>query len=250
MQDLDSRSMTSSTDPSDGKLAGLRSFFRRGSVDDGENEPPDPPAIGDLVRSGERVQLRRHVAANRAAFQRWYADPEIAYLLRHDLSPLSDRQSRGYFDTVILPLSLQGYCFAIHTSDTGELIGSTALTDAGPESPSAALFRIVIGEKWAWDKGFGSEATRLVVDQAFDVLGLDEVQLEVFRHNPRAIAAYRKVGFQRTGAHTEYIPPNGDPLHVVEMAIRRPADAAELPGEDRIRAESATGSPDETASQV
>ena len=63
-----------------------------------------------------------------------------------------------------------------------------------------------------------------VVDQAFEVLGREEVQLEVFRHNPRAIAAYKKVGFLRTGAHTEYIPPNGDPLHVVEMAIQRPTD--------------------------
>ena len=241
MQDLDSHFMTSTTEQSDGKLAGLRSFFRRGSPDNGEIDSPDPQAIGDLVRAGERVELRRQVAANRAAFQRWYDDPEIAYLLRHDLTPLSERQARGYFDTVILPLSLQGYCFAIHTSDTGELIGSTALTDAGPENPNAALFRIVIGEKWAWDKGFGSEATHLVVEQAFDVLALDEVQLEVFRHNPRAISAYRKVGFQRTGAHTEYIPPNGDPLHVVEMAIRRPMDADELAEEDQLRAESAAG---------
>ena len=152
-------------------------------------------------------------------------------MLRHDLTPLSDRQSRGYFDTVILPLSLQGYCFAIHTSDSKALIGTTALTDAGPDSPNAALFRIVIGEKWAWDQGFGTEATRLVVNEAFESLGLDEVQLEVFRHNPRAIAAYRKVGFQRTGAHTEFIPPNGDPLHVVEMAIRRPGEAEISSGE-------------------
>jgi RimJ/RimL family protein N-acetyltransferase len=173
---------------------------------------------------GDRVELRRHVPANRAAFQRWYADPEIAYLLRHDLAPLSERQSRGYFDTLILPLSVQGYCFAIHTRDTHALIGSTALTDAGPQYPNAALFRIVIGEKWAWEKGYGTEATRLVVAEAFEVLGLDEVQLEVFRHNPRAIATYQKVGFQRTGSHTEYIPPNGDPLHVVEMSIRRPLD--------------------------
>jgi RimJ/RimL family protein N-acetyltransferase len=216
--------MPTTTDKSDSKLANLRSFFRRTSADDDGFDPHEPPTLGEIVRAGERVQLRRHVAANRAAFQRWYADPEIAYLLRHDLTPLSERQSRGYFDTIILPLSLQGYCFAIHTNDTGELIGSTALTDAGPESPNAALFRILIGEKWAWEKGFGTEATRLVVEQAFEELGLDEVQLEVFRHNPRAIAAYRKVGFERTGAHTEYIPPNGDPLHVVEMAIRRPAD--------------------------
>lgn len=220
-QGVASHLMTTSANTSESKLAGLRSFFRRGTGDDGVGAE-ETPTIGALVRSGERVQLRRHVPANRAAFQRWYADPEIAYLLRHDLTPLTDRQSRGYFDTVILPLSRQGYCFAIHTVDGEALIGSTALTDAGAEFPNAALFRIVIGEKWAWDHGYGSEATELVLREAFDVLGLDEVQLEVFRHNPRAIAAYKKVGFQRTGAHTEFIPPNGDPLHVVEMAIHRP----------------------------
>jgi RimJ/RimL family protein N-acetyltransferase len=205
----------------------LRSFFRRGSDESDDVDAHDVVSIGELVRAGDRVTLRRHVPDNRAAFQRWYADPEIAYLLRHDLAPLSERQSRGYFDTVILPLSLQGYCFAIHTRDSGALIGSTALTDSGPQHPGSALFRIVIGEKWAWDQGYGSEATRLVIAEAFEVLGLDEVQLEVFRHNPRALAAYKKVGFQRTGAHTEYIPPNGDPLHVVEMAIRRTPEESE-----------------------
>ena len=224
MQNLEPRPMTTFSEKPEGKLTGLRSLFRRGSSESDDIESTSPPDIGELVRAGERVVLRRHLASNRAAFQRWYADPEIAYLLRHDLSPLSERQARGYFDTIILPLSLQGYCFAIHLRDTDELIGTTALTDAGPGHANSALFRILIGEKWAWEKGFGSEATRLVVDQAFEVLALEEIQLEVFRHNPRAIAAYKKVGFQRTGAHTEYLPPNGDPLHVVEMAIRRPAD--------------------------
>jgi RimJ/RimL family protein N-acetyltransferase len=211
----------SKTEKQEGMLSGLRSKLRRGSPETETNRVIEAPAAGALVREGERVRLRRHVPANRAAFQRWYADPEIAYLLRHDLTPLSERQSRGYFDTVILPLSLQGYCFAIHTTDTDELIGSTALTDAGPDHPKSALFRIVIGEKWAWDRGYGTEATRLVVEEAFDGLDLEEVRLEVFRHNPRAITAYRKVGFERTGAHTEFVPPDGSPLHVVEMAIRR-----------------------------
>ncbi|MEZ4530161.1 MAG: GNAT family protein [Thermomicrobiales bacterium] len=222
--------MTSPANSPENKRTGLRSLFRRGQAEE-QGPLVTQPTLGALVREGEQVQLRRHVTANRAAFQRWYADPEIAYLLRHDLAPLSDRQSRGYFDTIIMPLSLRGYCFAIHTIDGETLIGSSALTDAGSEYPNAALFRIVIGEKWAWDRGYGSEATRLVIAEAFETLGLEEVQLEVFRHNPRAISAYKKVGFQRTGAHTEFIPPNGDPLHVVEMAIRRPdptTDASEL----------------------
>lgn len=202
---------TSKTEKTDGMLSGLRARLRRAAGEPDPASEAPPPSAGAIVREGERVRLRRHIPANRAAFQRWYADPEIAYLLRHDLTPLSERQSRGYFDTIILPMSLQGYCYAIHIAETDELIGTTALTDAGPDDPRAALFRIVIGEKWAWEHGYGTEATRLVVEEAFETLGLDEVQLEVFRHNPRAIAAYKKVGFQRTGAHTEYIPPEGSP---------------------------------------
>lgn len=226
--------MTSKTEKADGMLSGLRSLLRRGSGESDSQADVAPPSAGAIVREGERVRLRRHVPANRAAFQRWYADPEIAYLLRHDLTPLSERQSRGYFDTIILPMSLQGYCYAIHIAETDELIGTTALTDAGPDAPNAALFRIVIGEKWAWEHGYGTDATRLVVEEAFETHGLEEVQLEVFRHNPRAIAAYKKVGFQRTGAHTEFIPPEGTPLHVVEMAIHKPddADRAEIDATD------------------
>ena len=35
------------------------------------------------VLDGELVVLRRHVAANVTAFQRWYSDPEVARLARY-----------------------------------------------------------------------------------------------------------------------------------------------------------------------
>ncbi|HLL51489.1 MAG TPA: GNAT family N-acetyltransferase, partial [Thermomicrobiales bacterium] len=162
---------------------------------------------GTLVRKGALISLRTHVPANREAFQRWYADPEIAELLRHDLEPLTLTQSRGYFDTFILPSSARGTCFAIHERSTKRLIGTTALTDrvSRPDGVSA-LFRIVIGEKDAWGRGYGTEATRLVADEAFDRMGLGEIRLEVFSHNSRAISAYTRVGFEITGEHVEWVP--------------------------------------------
>jgi len=183
---------------------------------------PAPVPVAPLVRESDRVRLRRHTPANRGAFQRWYADPEIAYLLRHDLKPLNDRQSRGYFDSIILPLSATGYCFAIHDQATDQLIGTAALTGTEGEDANAMLFRIVIGEKEFWDKGLGAEATKLVVEEAFDILGLEEVRLEVFAHNPRAIHVYERVGFERTGEHTEWMGPDRPRLHVFEMSMHRP----------------------------
>jgi RimJ/RimL family protein N-acetyltransferase len=176
---------------------------------------------GEIVREGSLVQLRSHVVANRPAFQRWYADEEIARLLRHDQRPLNEIQSRSYFDTIIMPLSARAMCFAIHEAATGRLIGTTALTDVQGSDYRSALFRIVIGEKDCWGLGYGTEATLLVVEEAFRRHGLNEVRLEVFRHNARALATYRRVGFRETGSHVEFVGRDRFELHVTEMALDR-----------------------------
>jgi RimJ/RimL family protein N-acetyltransferase len=177
----------------------------------------------EVVRERGLVRLRRHVPENRPAFQRWYADPEIANLLRHDLRPLNERQSRSYFDSIILPLSAAGFCFAIHDAPSNQLIGTTALTETDDGSSKARQFRIVIGEKAFWDRGYGSQATELVVEEAFQVLGLDEVRLEVFAHNLRALRVYERVGFEMAGEHLEWLGPDRPQLHVFEMRIRNNA---------------------------
>ena len=178
----------------------------------------DGTQSGEVVRTGERVTLRRHVPGNRSAFQRWYADAEIARLLRHDLSPLTERQSRGYFDTLILPLSARGMCWAIHETDSDRLVGSAAITDV-IQTTGSGLYRIVIGEKDRWGQGLGTEATRLVLGEAGETLGLRQVRLEVFGHNERAIASYRRVGFRQTGEHQEWVSRQGLQIDVREMVI-------------------------------
>jgi RimJ/RimL family protein N-acetyltransferase len=211
-----------------------------------ESDGDEDRDIGALVRKGQLVTLRAHVPANRDAFQRWYADPEIAQLLRHDLEPLTSWQSRGYFDTFILPSSARGTCFAIHERRTKRLIGTTALTDRlAKASGESALFRIVIGEKDAWGKGYGTEATRLVVQQAFESLGLSEVRLEVFSHNARAISAYTRVGFEVTGEHTEWVPRRKTELRVIEMRLRKTPFLARTEPESPVPHESGATDPEE-----
>jgi len=179
---------------------------------------------GALVRNGRLVSLRTHVPANREAFQRWYADREISELLRHDLEPLTPTQSRGYFDTFILPSSARRTCFAIHERKSKRLVGTTALTDrVNGRDGVSALFRIVIGEKDVWDRGYGTEATRLVAEEAFERMGLSEIRLEVFSHNRRAIAAYSRVGFEVTGEHVEWVSRHKTELRVIEMRLSRNA---------------------------
>ncbi|HWK80129.1 MAG TPA: GNAT family N-acetyltransferase, partial [Thermomicrobiales bacterium] len=188
--------------------------------------PSDPAAPGfhhpdtlpRLVREGERVDLREHQVANREAFIRWYGDDEIAEMLRHDLMPLAPARARNYFDSIILPQSSRGTCWAIHEHTTGRLIGMTAVTDIKPGDRSC-LFRIVIGEKDTWGHGYGTEATALVADVVYEDLRLDRIRLEVFRHNERARRAYARVGFRETGQHSEWVTQFQRRLDVIEMEL-------------------------------
>lgn len=178
--------------------------------------------IGPLAREGFTVDLRQHIPGHRETFVRWYQDTEIAEMLRHDLTPLDPARARSYFNSIILPASSRGTCWAIHVHDTGRLIGSTALTDVN-EQAGTSLFRLVIGEKDSWGHGYGTEATQLVLDEAFLTVGLQRVNLEVFTHNPRARRAYEKVGFRQTGQHSEWVAALQRRIDIIEMAFDRPS---------------------------
>lgn len=177
-----------------------------------------PENYGQLVRSGTLVDLRRHRRNDREAFAEWYGDADIAWLLRHDLRPLERIDALNYFDNIVLPASAADTAWAIHERVSNNLLGTTAVTQIDKPS-SSCLFRIVIGEKQAWGHGFGTDATRLVADHIFETTDLDTIRLEVFEHNPRAIASYRKVGFQEVKRTVEYA--HTVRLDIVEMHLTR-----------------------------
>jgi RimJ/RimL family protein N-acetyltransferase len=173
-----------------------------------------------IVRRGHGVSIGRHLPSDRSSFMAWYQDPDIAELLRHDLAPLNAIQARGYFDSIILPSSNRGLCWAILRNHDETLIGSTALVDLDDRT-GFALFRIVIGEKDDWGKGYGTETTQLVLAEAFTRFERTAVNLEVFAHNPRAHRAYLKAGFIQTGQHREWVPRASRQIDVLEMRITR-----------------------------
>ena len=82
--------------------------------------------------------------------------------------------------------------------DTNVPVGQTALLRIDYVS-RAAVFYLAILRPECWSKGFGTEATQLMVDYAFDTLNLNRIQLHVYAENLLAIKIYQKVGFSREG---------------------------------------------------
>jgi RimJ/RimL family protein N-acetyltransferase len=166
--------------------------------------------------TGERVVLRRHLPENVRAFQRWYSDPEVVRLTRYQDGPMRrDEIDRFFAARALGPESL---AMAIHVRDTDRLIGTCALSQLDSENGSA-LFHITIGEKDAWGRGYGTEATRLMVDHAFTGLGLHRVALTVFAFNERAVRSYRSVGFVVEGRAREAIWREGHWWDEISMSL-------------------------------
>jgi RimJ/RimL family protein N-acetyltransferase len=168
------------------------------------------------VLTGEQVVLRRHVPSNLRAFQRWYADPEVVRLTRYQDSPMRPEEIERFF--AARALGSDSLAMAIHRRDDDRLIGTCALSQLDADNGSA-LFHITIGEKSLWGRGFGTEATRLMIDHAFSGLGLHRVALTVFSFNERAIRSYRSVGFIVEGRAREAIWRDGRWWDEISMSI-------------------------------
>ena len=185
------------------------------------------------VMAGELVTLRRHAPQNVAAFRRWYADPEIARLARYQQSPMRpDEIERFFAARVVGPDAL---AMAVHERTTDRLIGTCAFSQLDGDNGSA-LYHITIGESDAWGRGFGTEATRLMVDHAFGALGLHRIALFVFEFNERAIRAYRRVGFVVEGRSRESVWRDGRwwdelAMSILESDWRRARRETESAGE-------------------
>ena len=107
---------------------------------------------------------------------------------------------------------------AIHLAADDRLIGTCALSQLDSDNGSA-LFHITIGEKDAWGRGYGTEATQLMIDHAFGGLGLHRIGLTVFSFNERAIRSYRSCGFVVEGRAREAIWREGRWWDEISMSI-------------------------------
>ena len=95
-------------------------------------------------------------------------------------------------------LARQGYNFAIVDRENDELIGGCGLLNLDHVNRTAEV-GIFIGEKSYWNRGYGEEALRLLLDFGFNILNLCNIMLHVYAFNERAIRCYRKIGFREIG---------------------------------------------------
>jgi RimJ/RimL family protein N-acetyltransferase len=111
---------------------------------------------------------------------------------------------------------------AIVEREAGRWLGEVVVNDWDPDDRCCG-FRIALSRS-ARNLGYGTEATRLMVEYVFDVIDdppVNRIELEVFAFNPRAIHVYERVGFRREGVRRQALRWDGAYVDAVGMSIVR-----------------------------
>jgi len=163
---------------------------------------------------GDLVYLRPIEPSDAPAMQPWMNDREVARHLRA-VRPFTEAMERAFIDRLS-----QGddVSLAIVTRAGERFIGTAGLMMVNWRERSA-MFGISIGDKSYWNRGIGTEVTRMIVAHAFDDMNLHRVWLDVHATNPRGIRAYEKAGFTREGVQREAHWSEGAYCDVVVMSI-------------------------------
>ena len=110
--------------------------------------------------------------------------------------------------------------FTIVSLEQDQAIGSTSFFRIDWVG-RMAIFYIAIAEKDNWSKGYGSEATQMMVNYAFNTLNLNRIQLHVSTENEAAVKAYKKAGFHTEGTLRQAMFNNNHYSDFYVMAILR-----------------------------
>jgi putative acetyltransferase len=106
----------------------------------------------------------------------------------------------------------------------GAIAGSGALFTMGasPRRRHATTLGISVAGPWQ-GRGVGRLLMQALCDYADRWLGLRRIELQVYADNARAIALYRRFGFEHEGTHRAYALRDGQLVDSLSMARLVPA---------------------------
>ena len=121
----------------------------------------------------------------------WMTDPEITRFFRFDASKISLESCLDYIGRAQDDPNTLHFAIA---DENDEYLGTISLKDIDRERKQAEY--AISTRKKAHGTGAALQATQIILQYAFEALGLERVYLNVLAENGRANAFYRKAGFR------------------------------------------------------
>ena len=163
---------------------------------------------------GEKVILREQREEDAPYFTYWFNQPQVMFQCGFE-KPASEEEIRK---TITVSHKREDSVWYTITDLDGNIIGETGLLRMFPAWHQTDL-TIIIPDPEMQHKGYGTEASRIILDMAFKKYEMHRVSIGVVGLNTDALAFYRKIGFKQEGILEEAYYWNNEYSDFVMMRI-------------------------------
>jgi RimJ/RimL family protein N-acetyltransferase len=145
----------------------------------------------DLIIKGEQVYLRPITIEDTDLAVKWRNEKVVVenFIYRQ---PVSRADHLNWLEKKVFKGLVHQFIICMNTD--GFPVGSIYLQNF-EEDNKKAEWGIYIGEERAYGKGVGTEAARLILDYAFENLGMHKVVSRVLAYNKASIRMNEKAGY-------------------------------------------------------
>lgn len=163
---------------------------------------------------GDRIYLSPRNSEDVEQFTQWLNDFETTDYLGRSGTLITIEREKKYLEENNSPEST----FVIVTLDNNKMIGTVSLEKINWRNRTATL-GIFIGDKDFRNKGYGTEAIKLILEYGFKYLNLYNIKLDLMGFNARALKCYEKCGFKEYGRRRKCEYLNGKYYDIISMDI-------------------------------
>lgn len=163
---------------------------------------------------GERIYLSPRSLEDAEKYVEWLNDFKTTDYLGRSNQIVTIEGEKKYLESTMEEEAV----FGIIDIKEDKLIGTLGLHKIDHFKRTATL-GIFIGDKEYREKGYGTEAIRLILDYGFNYLNLNNIKLDLMEFNERALACYKKCGFKEYGRRRKCQFINGKYYDTIEMDI-------------------------------
>lgn len=154
---------------------------------------------------GNKVILRPLKIGDLEKTHQWRNNLELLKLTQGIRFPKTLEMDKEWFEHALKDKSNRSVFFGLDELETGEFIGMYQLNNIDYIS-GTAIWGYIIGETNKRGKGYGIEASNLILKYAFNVLNLRKITTYNISYNNAALAIQNKIGvFKKEGELKKHI---------------------------------------------
>lgn len=130
----------------------------------------------------------------------WMCDDECKNIFQKDFNSIREEQLKDFIEN---SFSRCNQNFAIVDNEDDEYLGTISLKNIDYKNGNAEY--AISTRRKCRGTGINTEATKQLLNYAFNELYLNKVYLNVLSNNSRAIGFYKKIGFKYEGTAKSHI---------------------------------------------